>query len=123
MHRLVTDKIISISPLRSNEENEMNNYLNNHNLPRLCEGGISECVNVSNVYVASFTLVYLRHGCVKVTDERGRVSHCVAPGIMVFERDQSINIVMQEVDGHLSFDVVEVPHHLLTVAHEVILPT
>ena len=121
MHRLVTDKIISISPLRSNEENEMNNCLNDHNIPRLCEWGISECVNVSHVYVASFTLVYLRHGCVTVTDERGRVSHCVAPGIMVFERDQSINIVMQEVDGHLSFYVVEVPHHLLTVAHEVLI--
>ncbi|EMV07787.1 cofS domain protein, partial [Escherichia coli MP021017.12] len=28
---------------------------------------------------------------------------------------------MQEVDGHLSFDMVEIPHHLLTVAHELLI--
>ncbi|HAF4752201.1 TPA: transcriptional regulator HilD [Salmonella enterica] len=99
----------------------MNNCLDNHKIPSLREKSISQCVSVSNFYVASLTLAYLRHGCVAVTDEWGRASHCIAPGIMVLERDQFINIDMQEVEGHLSFDVIEVPHYLLTVVHEVLI--
>ncbi|EHX59953.1 cofS [Escherichia coli DEC13C] len=83
--------------------------------------GIPEDVNVSNVYVAAFTLVCLHHGHVTITDERGRTIHCVAPGLMVLERNQLINITMQEVDGHLSFDVLDIPHELLTIAHELLI--
>lgn len=28
---------------------------------------------------------------------------------------------MQEVDGHLSFDVLDIPHELLTIAHELLI--
>lgn len=40
---------------------------------------------------------------------------------MVLERNQLINITMQEVDGHLSFDVLDIPHELLTIAHELLI--
>ncbi|ENC2565080.1 transcriptional regulator HilD [Escherichia albertii] len=93
----------------------------NINISFLCKQAVSQQVSVSNIYVASFTLICLQQGRITVTDERKRIVHCIAPSMMILEKDQFINIMMQEVDGHLSFDVIDIPHSLLTIAHELLI--
>ncbi|WP_024202812.1 hypothetical protein, partial [Escherichia coli] len=82
---------------------------------------ICEHINIYNVYISSFTLVSLRNGCINFTDEKKRTISCDAPGIIALERDQFVDILLQEVEGHLAFDVLEIPHSILTQVYELIV--
>ncbi|END1884163.1 transcriptional regulator HilD [Escherichia albertii] len=114
---------MNVCTLKSNKGYNERKYTDekNINISFLCKQIVSQQVRVSNVYVASFTLICLRHGRITVTDERKRTVHCIAPSMMILEKDQFINIMMQEVDGHLSFDVIDIPHSLLTIVHELLI--
>lgn len=41
--------------------------------------------------------------------------------IIALERDQFVDILLQEVEGHLAFDVLEIPHSILTQVYELIV--
>lgn len=95
--------------------------MNNMNFSSLCSSDICEHINIYNVYIPSFTLVSLRNGCISFTDEKKRTISCDAPGIIALERDQFVDILLQEVEGHLAFDVLEIPHSILTQVYELIV--
>ncbi|WP_407907728.1 helix-turn-helix domain-containing protein [Escherichia coli] len=81
----------------------------------------SNSIHIEHVYVASFTLVCVRNGSVKIIEESGQITHCDAPGMIVLEKEQYINVFLREVDGHLRFEVLEIPSKLLMKVNEFLL--
>lgn len=74
-----------------------------------------------NYLVTEFTLICVRSGKVKITTENEQVIYCESPGMLVLEKDQVVNASVFEVDGHLSFEVLEIPHDILVRAYELLI--
>lgn len=70
-------------------------------------------ITIENIYVAGFTLVCFRSGKLFLTTNNEESIRCQAPGMLVLEKEQSINVQLEEVDGHLSFDILEIPCEIL----------
>lgn len=76
---------------------------------------------MDNIFVASFTLVCVRSGNIRITTESKQVIQCNAPGMIVLEKEQIVSVHLDEVDGHLSFEVLEIPHHILMSAYDLLM--
>lgn len=79
-----------------------------------------EAILVDNLCVTSFTLVCIRSGNIKITTESKQIIECEAPGMIVLEKEQTVSVLLEDINGHLSFEVLEVPHNILMSTYELL---
>lgn len=65
-------------------------------------------VTIKNLYVSSFTLVCFRSGKLTISNNHDTI-YCDEPGMLVLKKEQVVNVTLEEVNGHMDFDILEIP--------------
>lgn len=65
-------------------------------------------VTIKNLYVSSFTLVCFRSGKLTISNNHDTI-YCDEPGMLVLKKEQVVSVTLEEVNGHMDFDILEIP--------------
>lgn len=65
-------------------------------------------ITIKNLYVSSFTLVCFRSGKLTISNNHDTI-YCEEPGMLVLKKEQVVNVTLEEVNGHMDFDILEIP--------------
>ncbi|SPW31136.1 HTH-type transcriptional regulator AdiY [Edwardsiella tarda] len=78
-------------------------------------------VVIENLYIPALTLIYHQNGKMRISNDNGDVICRDSPGVWVLEKGQCINLMLEEVDGHLSFEVLEIPAKIASELYKITL--
>ncbi|ENG0474160.1 transcriptional regulator HilD [Salmonella enterica] len=76
-------------------------------------------VTIKNLYVSSFTLVCFRSGKLTISNNHDTI-YCDEPGMLVLKKEQVVNVTLEEVNGHMDFDILEIPTQRLGALYALI---